>query len=285
MSAGIAIRTMKAADAPIMGSWAAAEGWTSETSDDFLAFLDHDPDGCLILEYGGEPAAVCVATVYGQAGFLGEMIVSRAYRGLGLGPILFDRALSYLRGRGCRSVSLDAVPKAAAFYETRGFKTVSLSRRFRGRIPPSRGAGVWPMGYGDLPKVSAIDLRAFGADRSFFLKRRLDQYPELAWVRLKEGRIVGYIFGRRREGFCWPGPIWSADAGRHAAFLLRGFAMGAGDVDIQVGVLDINTRAVALMRRLGFEEKREPSRRMALGEGDPVGLQPGLLAIGTAGKG
>lgn len=276
---------MTAADVPLMGGWAASEGWTSETSDDFMAFLGHDPDGCLILEYGGEPAAVCVATVYGRAGFLGEMIVSRAFRGLNLGPPLFDRALSYPRSRGCRSVSLDAVPKAAAFYETRGFRTVSLSRRFRGRMAPGRGAGLWPMGYGDLPKVLAIDLRAFGADRSFFLRRRLDQYPDLAWIRLEEGRIVGYIFGRRREGFCWAGPCWSADAGRHAVCLLRGFAIGAGNADIQVGVLDINTWAVALMRQLGFEEKREPSRRMVLGEGDPVGLEPDLLAIGTAGKG
>jgi GNAT superfamily N-acetyltransferase len=276
---------MTAADALTAGGWAEDEGWTSETSEDFLAFLDHDPNGCLILEHDGRPAAVCVATVYGQAGFLGEMIVSRAFRGLGLGPILFDQALSYLRSQGCLSVSLDAVPKAAAFYETRGFRTISLSRRFHGRIPPGRGAGVWPMQYGDLAKILAVDLRAFGADRSFFLRRRLEQCPELAWVRLQEGRIVGYIFGRRRRGFCWAGPIWSAQAGRHAAFLLRGLALGAGDTSIQVGVLDINSRAVDLMRRLGLEEKREPSRRMALGEGNPVGLQPGLLAIGTAGKG
>ncbi|MDD8027483.1 MAG: GNAT family N-acetyltransferase [Acidobacteriota bacterium] len=281
----VSIRIMKESDLVLAGAWAAAESWTSETIDDFESFLAYDPGGCFILESRGEPAAVCIATRYGEKAFLGEMIVTRTARGLGLGPILFDRALRHLLALGCRSVSLDAVPKAASFYETRGFRTIALSLRCRGLIPASRETGVRPLEPADLPMVLTIDRLAFGADRSFFLRRRLAQYPELAWIRTDGKRIKGYIFGRRRNGFAWAGPWWSAEPDGGDEALLRGFALGSGDIAIQAGILDTNARAVELVRSLGFVEKPNPSRRMVMGAGNPVGIHPSLLAIGTAGKG
>jgi ribosomal protein S18 acetylase RimI-like enzyme len=276
---------MKASDLRTAGGWAEAEGWTSETVEEFEAFLDYDPGGCFIAERDGLPVAVCVATRYGDKGFIGEMIVSREARGLGLGQPLFDRAQRYLLEVGCLSISLDAVPRAAAFYETRGFRTASLSRRLVGRVAPARETGVRPMEPADLTRVLTIDRVAFGADRSFFLRRRLDRNPELAWIRTEGSRITGYIFGRRRRSFAWAGPMWAPEQADDPAALLRGFAEGAGDVDIQAGVLDVNGRALGLFRSLGFAEKPRPSRRMVLGDGEPVGLHPSLLSIGTAAKG
>jgi ribosomal protein S18 acetylase RimI-like enzyme len=285
MSAPAFIRTMRASDLHATGGWAEAEGWTSETVEEFEAFLDYDPGGCLIAESDGVPVAICVATRYGDKGFIGEMIVSREARGLGLGPPLFDRALRYLLEVGCLSVSLDAVPKAAAFYETRGFRTISLSRRLLGRVQASLDSGVRPMECADLARVLTIDRVAFGADRSFFLRRRLDKNPELAWIRTDGSRITGYVFGRRRRSFAWAGPMWVPEQADEPAAILRGFAEGAGDTDIQAGVLDIHDRAISLFRSLGFAEKLHPSRRMNLGQGEPVGLHAALLSIGTAAKG
>lgn len=285
MSSPALIRTMKASDLHTAGGWAEAEGWTSESIEEFEVFLAYDPGGCLILEHDGVPAAVCVATRFGDKGFIGEMIVSRGARGLGLGPPLFDRALRYLLEVGCVSISLDAVPKAASFYETRGFRTISLSRRFLGRIDPACESGVRPMRQTDLARVLTIDRVAFGADRSFFLRRRFELNPELAWIRTEGSRILGYVFGRRRRTFAWAGPLWAPVEAEDSASLLRGFAEGAGDVDIQAGVLDLNDRGLGLFRSLGFTEKPHPSRRMILGEGEPVGLHPSLLSIGTAAKG
>ncbi len=285
MSSPALIRTMKAADLRAAGGWAEAEGWTSETVEEFEAFLDYDPGGCFIAEYDGVPVAVCVATRYGDKGFIGEMIVSRAARGLGLGPPLFDRALRYLLEIGCLSISLDAVPKAVAFYETRGFRTISLSRRFLGRIEPACESGVRPMRQADLTRVLTIDRVAFGADRSFFLRRRLDKNPELAWIRTDGSRILGYAFGRRRQAFAWAGPTWAPEGTEDPAAILRGFAEGAGDIDIQAGVLDVNSRAMDIFRSLSFVEKPHSSHRMILGQGEPVGLHPSLFSIGTAAKG
>ncbi len=285
MSSHALMRTMKASDLRAAGSWAEAEGWTSESSEEFEAFLAYDPGGCFILEHDGVPVAICVATRYGDKGFIGEMIVSRGARGLGLGPPLFDRALRYLLEVGCLSISLDAVPKAVPFYETRGFRTESLSRRLLGRVKPSRESGVRPMEHADLTRVLTIDRVAFGADRSFFLRRRFELTPELAWIRTEGTRILGYVFGRRRRTFAWAGPLWAPAEAEDPAALLRSFAEGAGDIDIQAGVLDVNGRAMGIFRSLGFAEKPHPSRRMVLGEGGPVGLHPSLLSIGTAAKG
>ena len=280
-----AIRILRADDAETAGRLAAAEGWISENREEFDIFRAHDSEGCLAADENGALAAVCVATSYGGRGFIGEMIVARTARGRGLGPLLFDRAMERLRGLGCLSISLDAVPRAVSFYESRGFRPVVRSLRLLGRIPSSRDAGVRPMASSDLDEIEAIDRRAFGADRSFFLRRRFHDAPELAWVRSDGRALQGYLFGRRNSGFVCAGPWWAAAGDADPAGLLRGFAEGAGDFDIQLGVLESNTRATALFQTLGFRIKPRPALRMVWGEGGTVGGDPSLLAIGTGAKG
>jgi ribosomal protein S18 acetylase RimI-like enzyme len=279
------IRTMRPEEAALAARWAEIEGWATEVREEFGLFLDREPSGCFFAESEGRPAGVCVATSYGARGFIGELLVDPSLRGRGVGPALFDRALSFLLERGCRSVSLDAVPRAVAFYGTRGFRLVCPSLRFQGVLAGSIEAGIRPITAADLPAIFEIDGRVFGGDRSFHLKRRIALSPELAWLKSSGGRLAGYVFGRRRLGLVWAGPWWAETDDADPGALLTAFASGAGDGELRLGVLAANARAVGLVSALGFVAGKRPSYRMIRGEGETLGTDPSLLAVGTAAKG
>lgn len=281
----LTIRGMRRGDAAHAARWAEVEGWATEVAEEFELFLEHEAAGCFLAESGGRPAGVCVATSYGDAGFIGELLVDPACRGGGAGPALFDRAVAYLEGRGCRTVSLDAVPRAVPFYETRGFRPVCLSLRLRGALSGWIEPGIRPVTAADLPAIRGIDRRAFGGDRSFFLERRASLYPDLAWLKTSAGRVTGYVFGRRRQGFAWAGPWWSDPDDPDPASLLAAFASGAGGAEVRLGVLEANDLAVTIVFALGFTAGPKPSLRMVRGEGGTLGADPSLLAVGTAAKG
>ena len=280
------VRTMGEEDLDFAAGCAAAEGWLTETREEFEAFLAGGAPGCLIAEWEGRRGGVCIATCYGRQGFIGELIVHRALRGKGLGPQLFSRAVDYLQNRGCRLISLDSVPRASSFYASFGFRKVCRSLRFRGRIQGESGPAVRPMKTTDFFRVCDLDQQAFGADRSFFLGRRFLDDPELAKAHIENEKIAGYIFGRRRGAIVWAGPWWVSPAAVDKAALLRTLAREAGELEINLGVLEANTGAVALLRSFGFREKPYYSIRMILGDGgEGVGLSPELYAIGSAAKG
>jgi hypothetical protein len=136
-----------------------------------------------------------------------------------------------------------------------------------------------------MPAISEIDRRAFGGDRSFFLERRLGLAPELAWLKVSDGRIAGYVFGRRLPDLAWAGPWWADPDDPDPGPLLAAFAAGAGTPEVRLGVLGSNSRALTLAAALGFVSGPRPSYRMVFGASGSPGIDPALLAVGTAAKG
>jgi len=280
------IRTMREDDLDFAAGCTAAEGWLTETREEFEGFLDYDHQGCFIAEWEGRRAGICMAIRYGDKGYIGEMIVDREFRPKALGRFLFARAVEYLHRKGCTSISLDAVPRAVSYYESFGFRKICLSLRFYHHLSGASSTLVRTIDAGDINTVCLLDNQAFGADRSFFLIRRLALYPELANIQSNNGRVDGYIFGRRRGSVVWAGPWWIRNDSRHTTALLQGLALKTADAEIHLGVLELNTKAVILVRSLGFQEKPHASVRMVLGSvRDALGLSPDLYAIGTPAKG
>jgi ribosomal protein S18 acetylase RimI-like enzyme len=281
----ITVRAMRSADLDFAAQCTAAEGWASETPAEFESFWQHDPGGCLIAEAGAAPIGIAIATSYGAAGFIGEVIVSAAWRGRGVGRRLVDQAVGYLRGCGARSIYLDGVVKAVSLYEWAGFRKACRSKRFYGRLKGRLSPEVRPMRAADLETVSATDRLAFGADRRFFLERRLALYPELCKVMEQGGAITGYIFGRRGYEVIGAGPWWIREDVPRPAELLYALAAEAGDTVIGVGVLETNTRAVGLLRSMGLDEHPTPPWRMVWGDDVCLGAAPELYANGSSAKG
>jgi ribosomal protein S18 acetylase RimI-like enzyme len=281
----VIIRPMHPSDFDFAESCTAAEGWASETRLEFEGFLAHDPGGCFVAETQGRQIGICIATPYGESGFIGELIIIPDMRGLGTGRRLLEHAIEYLRSRGARNISLDGDPPAVPLYERVGFRKVCRSLRFIGNVQGRSHPHVRAMREIDLEAVSAMDRQAFGADRRFFLERSLSLYPELGKVIECDGQLTGFIMGRRGNNVVSAGP-WIVQPGlERPGDLLEGLATQLGDAKLRVGLLETNSEAAATLRRLGLTEHPDPPWRMVLGPLGHLGLSNQAYAIGSAAKG
>lgn len=282
---GLLIREMHQEELLFAAECTAAEGWISEDLFTLEGFFLFDPHGCFIAELDGQPAGICIATSYGKSGFIGELIVRSEARGKGVGAALLNHGVVRLQNLGVETVYLDGVVKAVGLYERNGFRKVCKSWRFLGQLPGKASPDVRRMRPDDLAEVFALDYHYFGADRSFFIKRRMEKFPELSYVLEKAGRITGSILGRSGDGWISIGPWMVHEDVENPAELLNALAYGLGGKPFSLGVLGANRRACELVHSLGFVEREDSPWRMALGPSDDLGASPGCYAIGSAAKG
>jgi ribosomal protein S18 acetylase RimI-like enzyme len=281
----IHIRPMLPADLDFAASLAAAEGWDSETLPELESLHAYQPSTCFIAELDGTRVGTCIAVPYRDFGFVGELIVVPEARGQGFGRLLLETACRSIQDRRIRSIFLDGVLPAVPLYERLGFRKVCRSWRFAGRLPASPCPQVRTMLPADLPAVSALDRQAFGADRRFFLERRLSLYPRLCLLLEGEGRIDGFVLARQGRSCISVGPVVTSSASADPALLLSGLAGETGDTELRLGVLDVNPSAIAMLEAFGLERSPASPWRMILGE-SPLPGDPSLAhAIGSPAKG
>ena len=199
--------------------------------------------------------------------------------------------LSHLRARGVESILLDATEAGAPLYERHGFRAVQPSLRYSGTLTGAGAAAdgaVRPMRRADLDAVCSLDLRWWGADRSFFLRRRWQLYPGLCHVLDAGGGIDGYLFGRQRPAGLWIGPWAAASHVPQPESLVQALAgstaVGAG-VPVHAGVLASSHRGRAALERLGLVAGSDAPRRMLCGLQAALGDDARILANGTSAKG
>ena len=275
---------MRLGDLAFAAECTAAEGWVSEDAAALQGFYQHDAAGCLLAEQDGQPVGICMATSYGESGFIGELIVRPEGRGQGLGAALLEEAAAYLQRRGAHTVYLDGVLKAVPLYERHDFHKVCRSLRLNGQVDGRLDPEVRPMGVDDLPAVRALDRRAFGAQRGFFLEYRRALYPELGFVLAEAGQIAGYVLGRRGVGGASAGPWVALEEVAEPERLLYAFGRAVG-MPFSIGILETNAEALRRVRALGFVERVDSPWRMERGASTTLGANPACLAIGGAAKG
>ncbi len=283
--ANYTIREMREADLDFAAECTAGEGWLSEDRATLEGSFRYDPHGCFIAKQGEQPAGKCIGTSYGKSGFLGELIVRSEQRSKGLGTMLLNHTIAYLKNIQAESIYLDGVLKAVPLYEREGFHKVCRSWRFSGKLDGMPGRRVRPMEADDLTRVCELDRAAFGEDRSYLIKRRIETFPELCYVMVDDGKIGGYITGRGYPERLFAGPWVMDENTENPKDLLLGFALEARGRPISIGILDANQRACELVRSLGFEAREDSPWRMALGWPDSLGTSSTCLAIGSAAKG
>lgn len=282
----VSIRAMQPEDLDFAVTCTRQEGWVGETRPVFEDFLAHNPQGCFLAELNGRPLGICMATSYGRAGFIGELIIASVGRGAGLGGRLLRQAIHYLRGRGVEAIFLDGVRPAVSLYERAGFTRLCPSLRFKGILQAQpRDSNARRMGSQHLEAVLRLDREAFGADRSFFLKRRFERYPELCAVIERHGQVTGAVFGKHDEGVVVLGPWLAMPEERAPESLLYAVTQTVGDCPITLGALASHPFASGLLRVCGLRELPEPPWRMRLGVDIELGASPTCLAIGSPAKG
>jgi predicted N-acetyltransferase YhbS len=266
----IRIRAMTAADIPLGLALKDQAGW-NQTEADWRRFLELQPDGCFVAEWGGAAVGTAVTCDFGGVAWVAMVLVEASHRGRGIGTALVRHALDFLDGRGVRTVRLDATPLGRPLYEKLGFAADYALTRFAGEPSPAAAPpGVADAAPEDHEDLFRLDHVVTGADRREFLSRLLRGGP--ARVVKSGGVLAGYLLTRPgaravQVGPCAAaaeaGPPLLADAWRR----LAGRRVYADVPEGQPGAAD-------LARAAGLAEQR---RLLRMTRGPRAAEQPRLL--------
>lgn len=298
------IRLFTAHDVAFADALRALAGW-NQTPEDWLRFLNHQPDGCFVAEWDGQPVGTATTTIYeDKVAWIGMVLVHPDARRQGIGRALLENCLAFLRPR-VACIKLDATPLGKTLYDTLGFQAEWTLRRWetsRVELPAQpmkyhvRG---WAME--DLAVIKSLDDRAFGVARWEMVRRMTWQVSRSlvgltprhrfnAYGIMRKGARAHYLGPVVAESIAAAGPViksfltelpsqpayWDksgdAKAFMNCELLAGSILKDLPDQPIFWDIPDANTCAVELAQRLGFTPQRTLIR-MFLGEnkwpGDP----------------
>jgi GNAT superfamily N-acetyltransferase len=142
-----------------------AAGW-NQTPDDWSRLISLEPENCYSVEEDGRVVATSTLLVHSRdLAWLGMVLTHPDHRKRGHARRLLDIALTRARELGIRSVKLDATAEGEPIYRSLGFETEQAIERWRRDPGPVEAARI---SEGEIP--FELDLAAFGADRSRFLR-------------------------------------------------------------------------------------------------------------------
>lgn len=285
----IAIRQWTRTDIDYVHESVSREGW-GHTRRDIERCWKLEPKGCYIAEIQKKPVGHVFSICYGKIGWVGLLIVNPESRGQGVGFILMETAISYLKRVGAETIRLEAVQEAVPLYRRVGFIEEFDSLRFRRQHRPreesrlERGR-ILQMGDDDLVNVAQFDAPHFGVNRLAVLQSLYRDHQQLCFVAKRKGNIVGYVMARRTQDGFWIGP-WVCLDSATAPYLFHALVktIGNDDLGLRVGLSVLNTKGRRLMEKLGFELAGK-SVHMVLGNRENQGDAKRIYGIGGPEKG
>jgi GNAT superfamily N-acetyltransferase len=168
------IRRLGPADLDSCAALAVDRGWLPEKSK-WALLLDIAEVFGIDAPDGGLAGSVTLARYGREHASVGMMLVAARYGRRGLGRALMTHLLD---AAGDATVTLFATDMGRPLYERLGFKPVRRSASFVGRFRPARADTAGSPGMttraatdADMPSLLALDMAAFGADRSHVIRR------------------------------------------------------------------------------------------------------------------
>lgn len=204
----IIFRPMVEVDIPGAMQLVLAENW-NQTKEDWQMLLDLNPDLCLVATFNDTIIGTVTAMNYkDQVAWIGMMLVSKNFRGMGISKYLLNTIIEKLNG--CKSIKLDATNAGIPVYRKLGFlEELEIDRMvaptFNGNIDNKETDTVRPITQGDMEELSKLDLKIFGSNRMELINSLTKRNK--AWCNVRDERIVGYVLGRPGHKFFQIGPL------------------------------------------------------------------------------
>lgn len=244
-------------------------GW-NQLPGDWLRLLRHDPNGCFIAEWNGQPAGTATTTTYSDdLAWIGMVIVHPDMRRKGIGNALLEHCIQHLQESGVRCIKLDATPLGKTVYDQLGFKDEWSLARWESDGLVVNKAEAEPI-RADIDELQGIDTESFGVNRSRMLEALAAQSHTVV-QKSAENRVEGYGMLRPGRNASYLGPFVAANETAGQTIVNSLLALSEGR-RIFWDIPDQNTAAVELAKSLGFAQQRVLTR-MYLGEnttpGDP----------------
>lgn len=265
-----------------------AETW-NDRIEDLERMLEYEPEGCFLAEMNGIPVGHVFSVNYGKLGWVGLLIVVKAYRKMGVGRALMRIALRYLLKQGVETVKLEAVPEISKLYRDMGFIDEYDSLRFRATgihsLAKERQSAVL-MNANEIDEIAKFDSKYFGAERKRIITRLHQNCPQLCFVSRSDSKILGYIMCRRAESGYNIGPWVCTPERKDVATGLLATCLNEieSEAPIYIGVPATNESAAEILRRFGFSSYSK-SIRMRFGQELQNENVEGIFGIGGPMKG
>lgn len=255
--------------------WAAEEGWNPGVGDAH-AFFAADPEGYFAGRIDGRPvSAVSVVNHSDSFSFLGLFLCLPAFRGLGHGLAVWNRALVHA---GDRTIGLDGVAAQQHNYRKSGFVSAGSTLRHEGHFPGAADPAIRPAGASDLPQLARLDAAANGVTRPAFLRNWLTAQDHRETLVLEQdGALAGFVTLRACGSGTKLGPLVALDL--PASLRLIGAAAARADaMPLIIDLPEGNRSLRAELEQAGFKVPYATAR-MYRGLAPIAG--PGLQAIAT----
>jgi hypothetical protein len=243
----------------------AEAGW-NQTQEDWALFLHHGSVLGLLDDRGRAVATGAILPYPNGFAWISMVLVTASRRRERIGTRILEACCAEVVKRGLLPV-LDATPAGEQVYRPLGFEPMFTISRWQGN---GTGKGDLPSGVramtpSDIPAVVAIDVTAFGADRSFLLASLFDRGPQLAFV---TEDLTGFVVARRGRVATQIGPIVATNEATALALLCA--ALGAEHGPIFLDLADRWDGMKHALRECAFTVQR-PFTRMALNRRAPLG--------------
>lgn len=153
-----------------------------------------------IINYYNTNAGFGNILIFGNIAWIGNIIIKKAFRGIGLGSILMEYILKFGKKHGVKTFSLVSTENSKSLYQKLGFKSLINYSFYRS---PATGQmlevskGICKASKNDFKIISGIDLIITGEIRSDFLKK----YLGCTKVYYNgEGRLTGFLIESLGDG-------------------------------------------------------------------------------------
>jgi len=248
------VRLLRPTDVATALELSTIAGW-NQTEHDWRMLMDLAPQGCFGIDADGELVATTTLLSYGkQLAWIGMVLTRPEYRGHGLARTLVTHALESADSQGIRTVKLDATEYGRHLYERAGFEAEGLVERWS--RPGTSNLRVAGREFSS-DQLLALDLAAFGADRSVMLEKLAKHSHVYAGTN-------AYLFARAGRVTAYLGPCVANDPASAQA-LITSTLQARSSVSWSWDLLPQNRNAVALASELGFTSQRV-LMRMGRGE-------------------
>jgi len=269
----ILIGQMEEADIPGAMQLVQAENW-NQTKDDWQMFLNLNCNLCLVARYKGAIIGTVTAINYkDQVAWIGMMLVSKKFRGLGISKNLLNTIIEKLAD--CKSIKLDATAAGIPVYKKLGFQEeLEINRmvttNFNGVTNGKNIDTVKPISPDDVEELLKLDINIFGVNRSDLINSLTNRTGDKAWCIVRHDQIVGYALGRPGLNFFQLGPLIAdtpVDAINLMEVILEQFVAQPLVIDVLHDQVELKTRLACL----GFSYQRS-FIRMYLKDNSYAGL-------------
>lgn len=115
---------------------ASEEGWISNLSE-LQMFIEYNPLGCFVCAEDDRIIGSIMTFHHTKSAWIGNFIVSKEYRGRGIGKKLLSQAIEYLDRKKKKQIYLNATYEAKKLYEKFGFRDVTVVNRWQGEVTKS----------------------------------------------------------------------------------------------------------------------------------------------------